>query len=71
MGAWIETWQYLTLVDDFEVAPHVGAWIETSNIGYLLTILKVAPHVGAWIETIKDLQSPIRQTRRTPCGCVD
>ena len=33
--------------------------------------LYVAPLAGAWIETRKTDQKDVKESSRTPCGCVD
>ncbi len=54
-----------------DVAPRVGAWIETTLRRCFLSVSFVAPRVGAWIETQTISALPQKDTRRTPCGCVD
>ena len=51
VGAWIETFGRMRLVNKLRVAPYVGAWIETKSPNLSILPLLVAPYVGAWIET--------------------
>ena len=60
---WVRGLKYflaLTIVGNYEVAPHVGAWIEIDCWRLSKLRLIVAPHVGAWIEIPPASSAPSR-----------
>ena len=71
VGAWIETFGRMRLVNKLRVAPYVGAWIETNRTYLHKNLTTVAPYVGAWIETIVFHEMAHKNHSRTLRVCVD